>query len=163
PARGSRVQSPAMSRLSAGSMLAVAVLAVLPRGAVAGAAPDSSRSIRATFHRDMAQIASRRTLAILATGGALAGLCALVEDPTQGTDGSEGGWWDESSDVGNAVGNAAIIGGVAGAALLVGHFSRSESLYLTGSEMVRSVLYSGIATLGLKVATQRTRPNGGPY
>ena len=145
-------------------LLLLAMLALLPRWAAAGTPPDTAtRGIRATFYGDMAQIASMRTLAILASGGALAGVCAVLETSSQGTDASEGNWWDESSDVGNAAGNAAIIGAVAGAALLVGHYSKSQSLYMAGSEMARSVLYSGVVTIALKAAVQRTRPDGAPY
>jgi len=129
----------------------------------AGAPLETSQGVRATFHRDMAQIASKRTLAILAAGGAVAGVCALVEDPAPGVDAREGHWWDASSDVGNTAGNVATIGAVTGTVLLVGHLSGSESLSLTGSELARSVLYSGCITLALKAATQRTRPNGEPY
>jgi len=121
------------------------------------------QGVRATFHRDMTQIASKRTLAILAAGGALAGVCALVEDPAPGVDAREGHWWDASSDVGNTAGNVATIGAVIGTVLLVGHLSGSESLTLTGSELARSVIYSAGITLALKAATQRTRPNGEPY
>jgi membrane-associated phospholipid phosphatase len=110
----------------------------------------------------MGQLASRRTFEILATGGALAGACALVENHQEGTDAPEGHWWDTSSDVGNAAGDAATIAAAAGAALVIGHFA-SPSLYLTGSEMARSLIYSGIATVALKAAVQRTRPNGQPY
>ena len=34
---------------------------------------------------------------------------------------------------------------------------------MAGSEMARSVLYSGVVTIALKAAVQRTRPDGGPY
>src|SRR5437667_190973 len=44
----------------------------------AGAPLETSQGVRATFHRDMAQIASRRTLAILAAGGALAAVRAYL-------------------------------------------------------------------------------------
>src|SRR5258706_5321289 len=111
-----------------------------------------SQGVRATFHRDMAQIASKRTLAILAAGGALAGVCALVEDPAPGADAREGHWWDASSDVGNTAGNVATIGAVTGTGLLVGHLSGSESVSLTGSALAHSVIYSAGITLPLKAA-----------
>lgn len=148
-------------------VFALMAVVALPGSAGAEAPPDSASgaatSVLSVVRRDMGQLATKRTLAILAAGGALAGACALVEDPTQGTDAAEGGWWDESSDVGNVWGSAATLGVATGALLLVGHLTQSPDLYLTGSEMARSLVYSGVVVLALKAATQRTRPDGGSY
>src|SRR5262252_6306002 len=100
----------------------VAVL-VLP-GAARAAAPSEGEAARAPvrpivagarlFRRDLGQFLSMRTLVILGTGGAMAGIAAAHEDPQAIVHDLSGSTWEGAANVGNAWGNGALAAGLAG-------------------------------------------------
>lgn len=113
--------------------------------------------------RDWNEIASGRTAWIVVGAAALTAASLAAEDPNAEERALGGGLIDGPADVGNLYGSgvtlAGAAAGLAGAALLApGHeWSRA------GSEMARSLVYTGVVVTGLKVAIRRTRPNGGAY
>src|SRR5690349_7868020 len=132
-----------MNRLCAWAVVAclwapgVAVAAPSPE---AGAAPAPVRPIVAAarlFRRDLRQFLSPRTLVILGTGGAMAGIAATVEDPQAMVHDLSGSAWEDASNVGNAWGNGALAAGLTGAMLLTGHVTRDSTMFETGFQMAR--------------------------
>lgn len=116
-----------------------------------------------TVRRDLGELASQRTLLVLAAGGVMAGACAVVEDPLSWGATPEEDWRDGAADLGTVWGSVATLGAASGAALLAGHLAHEPTLFLTGAEMARALAYSTVAVVALKLAVERTRPNGEPY
>lgn len=142
--------------LSALSFTALAFTA-LPTSA--NAAPEWARTIGA----DLKEVARPQTLTILAVGGVLAGASLAVENPDQQAAFLERGWFGGASDVGNEYGSGVTLAALSGVLLGAGHLAHDENLKQTGSEMFRSLAYSSVAVIALKVAFHRKRPNGGAY
>jgi hypothetical protein len=113
------------------------------------------------FRRDLRQFCTARTLVILGTGGAMAGIAAAHEDPQAIVHDLSGSTWEDAANVGNAWGNGALAAGLAGSMLLVGQVSRDSTMFGAGFEMARAFVYTGVLVEGLKVMVDRTRPNGG--
>lgn len=115
------------------------------------------------FRSDLHQFLSRRTLIVLASGGALAGIAVAHEDPESIVHGLSGSAWEDASNVGNTWGNGAFAAGLTGAMLLAGHVAGDSTMSGTGFEMARALVYTGGLVTGLKVLANRTRPDGGKY
>ena len=115
------------------------------------------------FRRDLRHFVSPRTLVILGAGGAMAGIAAAHEDPQAIVHDLSGNTWEDASNVGNTWGNGAFAAGLTGAMLLAGHVTRDSTMFETGFQMARSLVYTAVLVEGLKVIVNRTRPDGQPY
>jgi membrane-associated phospholipid phosphatase len=155
---------------AAAALLGVAALA-FASVARAGdpAAPDSARSMttvqRASdaVRRDLHELASQRSLVILATGGATAGLCTTFEDPDRADAALDGSVWEGVANVGNVWGNGFFQAAGAGVLLVAGGLSKDPNLSLAGTEAARALAYAGGAAMVLKYTFNRTRPDGTQY
>ena len=65
--------------------------------------------------------------------------------------------------MGNAYGNGVTLGAGALALLAAGHVAGDRNLEGAGFEAGRALVYSFVIVEGLKLATRRTRPDGGEY
>jgi len=140
------------------------VLAATPLEPATARAPERPMVEAARLlRRDLHQFLSRRTLLILGTGGALAGIAAGREDPQAIVDGLSGSTWEGASNVGNAWGNGALVASLTGAMLVAGHISGDSTMFDTGFKMARAFVYTVVLVEGLKVVVNRTRPDGGNY
>jgi len=147
----------------------VAACLAIPAMARAGEPEPASGPVRPVvaaarlFRRDLGQFLSARTLVILGAGGAMAGIAAAHEDPQGIVHDLSGGTWEGAANVGNAWGNGALAAGLTGAMLLAGHVVRDSTMFETGFQMARALVYTGVLVEGLKVMVNRTRPDGQPY
>jgi len=150
---------------------AVACL-IVPRALLAASPPEPATAraperpiVEAAhvFQRDLRHYLSRRTVVILGTGGALAGIAAQREDPQAFVRDLSGSTWEGASNVGNTWGNGAFAAGLTGAVLLAGHVSGDSTMFETGFQMARALAYTAVLVEGLKVLVNRTRPDGGNY
>lgn len=127
--------------------------------------PTSARSNPALhwIRSSVGQLATPRTLGILAVGGVLAAASTGIENPKRDARFFERPMFDGGADFGNRYGDAATLGiGTAGL-LAAGWVTGSGTLGETGREMARSLLYATAVTTPIKLAVGRTRPNGGHY
>jgi hypothetical protein len=115
------------------------------------------------FRRDLGRFLSTRTAVILGTGGAMAGIAAAHEDPQGIVHDLSGSTWEGAANVGNAWGDGALAAGLTGAMLLAGQVTSDSTMSETGFQMARALVYTGVLVEGLKVAVNRTRPDGTPY
>lgn len=138
-------------------LLATLLLAALP--AVSAAAP----AWRATIGADLKEVARPRTLSILAVGAVATAASLSFENPGRQAAFFESGGFDGPSDVGNQYGSGVTLAALSGVFLGAGHIANDEGLKRTGSQMIRSLAYTGVAVTALKAAFGRTRPNGGRY
>lgn len=106
---------------------------------------------------------SRRTATVLASAAALSAASLLVENAGAEEHALGRGLLDGPSDVGNIYGAGTILAGVAAGFTGAGLLERNPGWLGTGSDLARSLVYTGVAVTALKVAVHRTRPNGGPY
>lgn len=65
--------------------------------------------------------------------------------------------------IGGLIGNVWLQGGAAIAAYSIGIVQDSPELAHIGSDLIRAQMLNGVFTIGLKVAADRTRPDGGAY
>jgi membrane-associated phospholipid phosphatase len=140
-----------------------AALAQPPELAVPRAAERPIAVATRWVRRDLDHFLSRRTLVILGAGGAMAGVAAAHEDPQAIVHDLSGRTWEDASNVGNAWGNGAIAVGLAGTMLIAGHVTGDSTMFVTGFEIARAFVYTGVLVEGLKVMANRTRPDGGKY
>lgn len=139
--------------LRALALLPVAAL-VLPSAALAGGPPIGA---------DLRAYAQPRTLKILGVGAAAAAASLSFENAATEHAIFEHPGLDPTSDVGNEYASGvtivALTGGLFGAGLL----TDDATLTRTGGQMARGIVYTTVAVSTLKLAFQRTRPNGGAY
>src|SRR5262249_35662687 len=112
---------------------------------------------------DLHELASQRTLLTLAAGGALTGLSLRLENPAEAVEVLDRVPLESVSDVGNGYGDSSILTAGALGLLAVGAVTRKDNLRRAGWDLTRSLLSSGAAVWAIKLAVNRTRPNGGPY
>ena len=115
------------------------------------------------FRRDLGEFLSARTVMILGAGGAMAGVAAAHEDPQAIVHDLSGSTWEGAANVGNAWGDGALAVGLTSAMLLAGHVTSDSTMFETGFQLARTLVYTGVLVEGLKVAVDRTRPDGGKY
>lgn len=112
---------------------------------------------------DLEGLGSRRTLAIVGSAAVVSAGALAFENPDAEERTLGRGAVDVPADLGNIYGGswvlASVAGGLAGAGLLAHETQWSRA----GSEMARSLVYTGLAVTALKVAVHRTRPNGGAW
>ena len=122
-----------------------------------------AESISRTVAADLRAIESRRTLEIMGVGSALTLASLRIEDPDAAERNLGHGAMDGLFDFGNVYGGSAVLATAAAGAFAAGRVAHDPRITRTGSEMIRSLVYTGVAVTTLKVAFHRTRPNGGPY
>lgn len=126
--------------------------------APAAAVPETSRAFSGLFQgiaTDFRNLASKETLAILGAGGVLAAsLHPADRAATQTLSGSN------FLNSGETIGSARLQFGSALATLAVGHLTGSPKLAAVGSDLVRANIVTQTLTVGMKMAAQRTRPDG---
>ncbi len=162
-------------RSSSTLLLATLLFALIPavppawsQPAGSAADPDVPSSLefpgaaRPSFlRRDFDRLASSRSLSLLVTGGALALAVRGQDNADRAESVLDRPGLDGGLDVGTAYGHGATLGAGALALLAAGWLAHDENLTGAGSEVVRSLAYTGIAVTSLKMAVGRTRPNGG--
>lgn len=116
-----------------------------------------------TVREDVSRIFSRESLGILLPGSALTAAGLAIEDPAATQRYLEQPAWDNQADAGNVYGDAAVLAAGSVALMTAGHFAHAPRLARTGSGLMRSLLYTSAIVLPLKLAVDRTRPNGGAY
>lgn len=120
-------------------------------------------TIPATIAADLRAIGTPRTLEIVGAGAALTVAALQLDDPDAAERNLGHGAMDGLFDFGNVYGGSAVLATAAAGTFGVGRFAHDSRITRAGSEMIRSLVYTGVAVTTLKVAFHRTRPNGGPY
>lgn len=130
----------------------------------ARAAPGSPHEAITRLVRDSAEpLLTRRTLAIVSTGAALAALATTFEDPAATARALDRAPWDPPADIGNVYGNGLLLSTGAVALWTGGAWSGDVNLRDAGFDAVRSLGVTFAAVAALKLALRRTRPDGGAY
>lgn len=159
PIRASRSAPWTSMRVAAtGLALGASLLATAAAPAGAGILPGGR-----VFTGDLKRIACVRTAGILAGAAALGAASLLVENPDAEERALGRGAIDVPADFGNIYGGGILLAGAAGGLAGAGVLEKDPDWIRAGSEMGRSMLYTGVAVTALKVAVRRTRPNGGAY
>ena len=112
---------------------------------------------------DLKAIATPQTLEIVGAGAALTVAALNFDDPNSAEKNLGHGAMDGLFDFGNVYGQSVVLATAAAGTFGVGRFAQDPRITRAGSEMIRSLVYTGVAVSTLKVAFHRTRPNGGPY
>ena len=141
--------------------VAHAALALLLLAILSDVAPGVARA--STVGDDLHALFSPRTGTVLLAGGMLTLVAKDVEDPAAQEKALGRGLIDAPADFGNSYGNGLTLGASALALYGAGRMTHDADLRDTGSEMARSLLYTGVLVTGLKLAIHRTRPNGGAF
>jgi len=129
-----------------------------------GVGPLAAAPAGASFlTRDMKSLASRRTADVLAGAAVLGAASFLVENADSEEHALGRGAVDVPADFGNIYGSGLVLAGVTAGLTGAGLVEKHPDWVRAGSEMARSLAYTGIAVTALKVAVRRTRPNGGAY
>jgi membrane-associated phospholipid phosphatase len=158
-------------------LVAASGVAFSPRTALAVRAPSDSAGIvppaldppspgfrmLRLIRADGREFFTRRTAGILLAGAALTGASLVFEDPDRTADLLGGRTWERVADVGNFYGDGATLGIGALALLAAGQVSGDANVRAAGLEAGRSLVYTFAMVGGLKVAVDRTRPDGGRY
>jgi membrane-associated phospholipid phosphatase len=121
----------------------------------------STTDWRFSFQEDARQIFSTRTLVILGVGGLLTAGAHAIEDPDQ-----QARTFDQFEDIpdfGNTYGSSAVVVGGSAALALWGWTTERPTCAAAGVDMMRSYAYSTALVGALKIAFDRTRPDGGQY
>jgi len=130
-------------------------LAVCP--APAGA--QSFTSIFTQLPRDFSRLAQPTSLVILGTAGA-ASLAVHPHDDNVAQQVNEADGFFQAGDL---LGEGAVHAAAGFAVYLSGRALRNTDVGRLGSDLLRAQIVSGVITDGLKLATNRTRPDGGKY
>lgn len=109
--------------------------------------------------RDFRHFVDPGNLLVIASGG-VASLAVHSHDRELTDDFRNSAALDGFFEAGDIGGGDWVQGGGAVATYIVGRLARSNEVRSLGSDLVRAQMLTGVVTLGLKVATQRTRPDG---
>jgi membrane-associated phospholipid phosphatase len=112
--------------------------------------------------KDLGRLASRTPLLIVAIGGALA-LAARPGDPRMVASLSGNHAAEESLDAGSALGDGFVQAGAAVAVYGIGASLHRPATASFGADLIEAQAVTGLMTQVLKVAVDRTRPNGGRH
>ena len=111
---------------------------------------------------DLRHLPSQDTALVLGVGGALA-LATHPADRTVTFRAAQPGPVEEALDAGATIGGGlAQIGGAA-ATYAIARASHSPRFAAFGADLVRAQVFNTVLTQGLKLAVQRTRPDGASY
>ena len=128
--------------------------------APSAAIPETSRAFAGLFQgivTDFRNLASKDTLTILGAGGVLA---ASLRPADRAATTTLSGSNTSFLSSGETIGSARLQFGSALATLAVGHFTGNPKLTAVGSDLVRANIVTQTLTIGMKLAAQRTRPDG---
>jgi membrane-associated phospholipid phosphatase len=132
-----------------------------PAGGPTSAAAASHPDWRFSLREDARQIFSTRTLTILGVGGLLSlGAHAIEDADAQARTFDRFG---EVPDFGNVYGSSGVVIGGAATLAAWGWVTRSPTFTAAGVDIARSYAYSTVIVGALKVAVDRTRPDGEKY
>lgn len=133
--------------------------------ATAAAAPIENPFISLLPHlgEDLVALPSITNAGILATGGALALVFHNNHDERLRNWVIQQDASSPSSSVGNFVGDGVTQGAAAVAVWLAGRATGSSRVENTGANLIRAQVLNGVLTQGLKLAVNRTRPDGGSH
>ena len=110
--------------------------------------------------RDLQALPSRRTAEILGAG--LAGTrVAHSADHKLSAWAHDAGPTLSYTPIGDLIGNEWLQGGAAIATYTIGVVQHSPEVAHIGGDLIRAQVLNGVMTVGLKLAADRTRPNGG--
>jgi membrane-associated phospholipid phosphatase len=98
---------------------------------------------------------------------AVAGAGLMAVGMTHGSDQSVADWARGSgsssySEIGSTLGDEWFQGGSAIGTYALGRLTHKPTVTHIGSDLIRAQMLNGVLTTGLKIAVERTRPNGGP-
>ena len=124
-------------------------------------APAESTGMRFTVREDMRRMASPRSLGIVALGSAATAVAWAMEDPETQAQSLAG--LGAIGDFGNAAGSPLVLLGGAATLVLAGRAADAPNVTAAGIDMARALAYSGATVAVLKVAVDRTRPDGDRY
>jgi membrane-associated phospholipid phosphatase len=116
-----------------------------------------------TVKSDLGRLWSTRSVTILAVGAAASIASVGSENPERTVTLLDRVPFEGPADFGNEYGAGTTLAALSGLMLGIGHFAHDAGLKQAGSELARSLIYTGIGVTALKVAIGRTRPNGGAY
>jgi hypothetical protein len=127
------------------------------------AAPSLSfKSLAGQVAGDFRHLVSRDAATITAIAGA-ASLAVHPKDATITRWATERRHLETIFDGGEKLGDIAVQSGAALAAIVVGKYSGHPRLTQVGTEVARAHFMTGVFTIGLKLAVDRTRPDGYGY
>ena len=118
---------------------------------------------RAVLTNDATGLLSRQNLELFALGGALTVVGHQVENAHDEERFLDTRGFDGVSDTGNVYGHGLTIAGGALGLMATGALAHSPRLLSAGIDVAHSFLLSGALIVAIKMAAQRTRPNGGSY
>jgi membrane-associated phospholipid phosphatase len=110
---------------------------------------------------DLKALAGPDTVLIAAAGLGTTGLFHPADDNV--ADWAKNAGPSSYVQLGSVIGNEWFQGGVAVATYAAGRLGHSDEAAHLGSDLIRAQLLNGVITSGLKLAVDRTRPNGGPW
>jgi membrane-associated phospholipid phosphatase len=112
--------------------------------------------------QDLRQLPSRESAVIIGIGAAL-GAGAHHNDPYIAASAATNETFDEAFDAGSVLGSGWMQLGGAFTMFAIGRGNGYHKLAITGADLFRAQLLNGAITLGVKVAVDRTRPDGRQY
>ncbi len=113
------------------------------------------------FWHDLKQIPSMRSLEIGAVGTAVTFALAPTDD--KAADAARNSEPSSYTKIGNALGDGWVQGGAAVATYIIGRSIDDPETTHIGSDLVRAQILNGILTGVIKLAVDRTRPDGGSH
>jgi membrane-associated phospholipid phosphatase len=126
------------------------------------ASPDSASRFFSAVGNDFRHLASVENMLTIATAGGLALAVHPVDDNlTNGARGTEP--LEEAFDAGAALGDGWIQVGTAVGTYAIGRLTEHHQVQAVGGDLVRAQLMSGVLTQALKMAFDRTRPDGSSH
>jgi membrane-associated phospholipid phosphatase len=125
--------------------------------------PDDQPFVRAlpNFWQDLKRLPSVRSLEIGAVGTAVTFALAPADD--KAADAARNSEPSSYTKIGNALGDGWVQGGAAVATYVIGRSIHDAETTHIGSDLVRAQILNGILTGAIKLAADRTRPNGGSH
>jgi membrane-associated phospholipid phosphatase len=110
--------------------------------------------------RDLKALGTRNSAILLGLGVAATGASHPSDDDVAAWVAQQGGSLSYTP-IGGLIGNEWFQGGAAVGTYVIGRLQDSPAIAHIGSDLIRAQLLNGVLTLGLKVAIDRDRPDGG--
>jgi membrane-associated phospholipid phosphatase len=153
-----------MKRLAAFVLACLLPLAAYGQDATGPAthAETSFASLFTQLPRAFASFGDRPSLIILGVGGA-ASLAISTQDEELAKGAPHDGAIDAIFDGGGTAGDGFVQVGAALGTWVIGRAIDSPRTALVGADLVRAQIVNGVVTTGIKLAVNRTRPDGGSH
>jgi hypothetical protein len=110
---------------------------------------------------DVRAVPSLNSALVLSAGGAAAAVVRNVDDDYAARSAEMG--YSSYASLGQVLGNGWLQVGAAFGTYGVGKVAHKPQVIHIGSDLIRAQALNALITVSLKVAVNRTRPNGGPY